>query len=76
MMAECRRYIGGEFLDVLKARCREVLGATDGWSLNVSERDPNVVQFRYPTAITKNLDYVSPQVVLELGSATELHAIG
>ena len=22
MMAECQRYIGGEFLDVLKARCR------------------------------------------------------
>jgi hypothetical protein len=71
MMAECRRYIGGEFLDVLKARCGEILGATDAWSLCVSERDPNVVQFRYPTAITKNLDYVSPQVVLELGTHAE-----
>jgi hypothetical protein len=30
-----------------------------------------VVQFRYPTAITKNLDYVSPQVVLELGTHAE-----
>jgi hypothetical protein len=71
MMAECRRYIGSEFLDVLKARCGEILGATDAWSLCVSERDPNVVQFRYPTAITKNLDYVSPQVVLELGTHAE-----
>jgi hypothetical protein len=70
MMAECRRYIGGEFLDVLKARCREVLGATDAWSLDVSG-DPNVVRFRYPTAIAKNLDYVSPQVVLELGTHAE-----
>src|SRR5580658_8377651 len=51
MMTECRRYVGSEFLDVLKARCGEILGATDAWSLNVSEQDPNVVQFRYPTAI-------------------------
>jgi hypothetical protein len=58
MMAECRRYIGGEFLGVLKARSGEILGATDAWSLRVSEQDPNVVQFRYPTAITKSLDYV------------------
>jgi Nucleotidyl transferase AbiEii toxin, Type IV TA system len=71
MMAECRRYIGSEFLDVLTARSGEILGATDGWSLNVSEQDPNVVQFRYPTAITNNLDYVSPQVVLELGTHAE-----
>jgi hypothetical protein len=70
MMAECRQYIGGEFLDVLKVRCREVLGATDAWSLDVSG-DPNVVRFRYPTAIAKNLDYVSPQVVLELGTHAE-----
>ena len=71
MMAECRRYIGSEFLDVLKARCGEILGATDAWSLHVTEQDPNVVQFRYPTAVTKNLDYVSPQVVLELGTHAE-----
>jgi hypothetical protein len=71
MMTECQRYIGSEFLDVLKARCGEILGKTDGWSLNVSEQDPNVVQFRYPTAITKNLDYVSSQVVLELGTHAE-----
>src|SRR3984893_18816794 len=32
MMAECRRYIGGEFLDVLKARCGDILGATGAWS--------------------------------------------
>jgi hypothetical protein len=71
MMVECRRYIGSEFLDVLKTRCGEILGATDAWSLNASEQDPNVVQFRYPPAITKNLDYVPPQVVLELGTHAE-----
>jgi hypothetical protein len=70
MMAECRRYIGSEFLDALKGRCGEILGTTDAWSLSVSE-DPNVVQFRYPAATAKNLDYVSPQVVLELGTHAE-----
>jgi hypothetical protein len=71
MMAACQRYIGGEFLDALRARCREILGATDAWSLDVSEQDPNVVRFRYPTAIARNLAYVSPQVVLELGTHAE-----
>jgi len=71
MMAECQRYIGSEFLDVVKTRCREILGTTDAWSLGVSEQDPNVVRFRYPTAIAKNLAYVSPHVVLELGTHAE-----
>jgi len=35
------------------------------------EQDPNVVRFRYPTATTKSLTYVSPQVVLELGTHAE-----
>jgi hypothetical protein len=71
MMTECRRYIAGEFLDLLRARCREVLGANEAWSLDVSEQDPNVVRFRYPTAVSKSLAYVSPQVVLELGTHAE-----
>ena len=28
MMAECQRYIGGEFLEALKARCQEILEAS------------------------------------------------
>jgi hypothetical protein len=71
MMAECQRYIGSEFLDALRARCREILGTTDAWSLDVSDQDPNVVRFRYPTAIAQNLAYVFPQVVLELGTHAE-----
>jgi hypothetical protein len=71
MMAECQRYIGGEFLDVLNTRCREILGTTDGWSLDVSDQDPNVVRFRYPTSIARGLAYVVPQVVLELGTHAE-----
>jgi hypothetical protein len=68
MMTTCQHYIGGKFLTTLKARCEEVLGKSDAWSLDVSEQDPNVVRFRYPAATAKNLAYVSPQVVLELGS--------
>lgn len=71
MMAECQRYIGGEFMDTLRTRCQEILGTTDAWSLDVSEQDPNVVRFRYPTAIARDLAYVSPQVVLELGTHAE-----
>src|SRR5260370_41751097 len=41
MMAECQRYIGGEFLTVLRTRCDELLGAGNGWSLQVDNQDPN-----------------------------------
>lgn len=71
MMAECQRYIGGEFLTVLRARFHEILGAGDTWSLYVSEQDPYVVRFRYPSASSQNLPYVFPQVVLELGTHAE-----
>lgn len=71
MMIACQQYIGGVFLDALTARCEEVLGKSDAWSLHVSDQDPNIVQFRYPTATAKNLAYVSPQVVLELGTHAE-----
>ncbi len=71
MMTDCRRYIGGEFLNALLMRCQEVLGPPVAWSLSVSAQDPNVVRFRYPTAATKSLPYVVPQVVLELGTHAE-----
>jgi Nucleotidyl transferase AbiEii toxin, Type IV TA system len=71
MMVACRRYISGEFLAALMVRCAEILGKSDAWSLHVSEQDANIVQFRYPTATAKSLAYVSPQVVLELGTHAE-----
>ena len=71
MMTACQNYIGGEFLTALKARYEEILGAPKAWSLTISAADPNTVEFRYPTASTKNLDYVRPQVVLELGTHAE-----
>jgi hypothetical protein len=71
MMASCRKYIRGEFLNALMARCEEVLGLPVQWSLTVSAQDPNVVQFRYPASATKSLPYVAPQVILELGTHAE-----
>ncbi|MHB1674005.1 MAG: nucleotidyl transferase AbiEii/AbiGii toxin family protein [Acidobacteriaceae bacterium] len=71
MMVECQRYIGAEFLGALKIRCQEILGTTQAWSLDVSEQDLNVVRFRYPAATPKSVAYVTPQVVLELGTHAE-----
>jgi hypothetical protein len=71
MMVACQNYIGGEFLEALASRCREILGTAETWSLDVSEQDPNIVRFRYPTASAKSLDYLNPHVVLELGTHAE-----
>lgn len=71
MMVACQRYIGGEFLGALNTRCQDILGIDDAWNLNVSEQDQNVVQFRYPAATVTGLPYVTPQVVLELGTHAE-----
>jgi hypothetical protein len=71
MMSACRLYVGTEFLAALKTRCQDILGTGDDWSLQVSALDPNVIQFRYPTASSKALAYVAPQVVLELGTHAE-----
>lgn len=67
-MPEC---ITGEFLRAVRSRCEEILGKNDTWGLDVSERDPNVVRFIYPTSTTKSLAYVVPHVVLELGTHAE-----
>jgi Nucleotidyl transferase AbiEii toxin, Type IV TA system len=71
MMVACQRYVSSEFLATLKTRSRDILGTGDDWSLQVSLLDPNVIQFRYPTASSKALSYVAPQVVLELGTHAE-----
>ncbi|MBZ5666799.1 MAG: nucleotidyl transferase AbiEii/AbiGii toxin family protein [Acidobacteriia bacterium] len=71
MMASCRQYVGGEFLSAFRTRCEEMLGPAGPWGLDVDPQDPNVVRFRYPAAATANLPYVTPQVVLELGTHAE-----
>jgi hypothetical protein len=71
MMRTCRSYIAGEFLGTFRQHCAEILGAGDAWGLDVSKTHPNTVEFRYPVAGTKGLDYVNPRVVLELGTHAE-----
>lgn len=71
MMETCRGYIASEFLETLRKQCVEVLGGQDGWRLEVSKVDLNAVQFEYPRASTKGLEYLNPRVVLELGTHAE-----
>lgn len=70
MMTACQRYIGGEFVEILRGHCGEILGHSDAWGIDVSDQDPNVVRFRYPAAAT-GLPYINPQVILELGTHAE-----
>ena len=71
MMVACQSYIAGEFVETFRKQCSEALGAPDAWGLEVSKLDSNVVEFQDPAASTKKLDYVTPQVVLELGTHAE-----
>ena len=70
MMTACQQYIGSEFIAVLRERCEEILGNREDWTLAVSELDANVVRFQYPLAAA-TLDYIKPQVILELGTHAE-----
>ena len=70
MMTACQQYIGSEFIAVLRERCDEILGSKEEWTLTVSEQDANVVRFQYPSA-AQTLDYIKPQVILELGTHAE-----
>jgi hypothetical protein len=71
MLRDCQHYIGNEFIGEFRTRCVETLGADGNWRTGVDDRDPHVVRFHYPTAITARLAYISPQVVLELGTHAE-----
>lgn len=71
MMAACQQYIASDFLNAFRTRCLEIVGEAPAWNVAVSEQDANVVRFQYPAATTKGLPYVTPQVVLELGTHAE-----
>ncbi len=70
MMTACQQYISKEFVEILRDCCSEILGNGNDWHLTVSEQDANVVRFRYPSA-APSLEYIKPQVVLELGTHAE-----
>ena len=70
MLAACQDYIAGPFLATIKARATNILGP-EGWTLQVSASDANIVEFTYPASLKAKLEYVRPHVVLELGTHAE-----
>ena len=71
MMAACQRYIGGEFLDALKARCEEMLGAPKHGALTSAGRTRTWFDFSIRRPAPRALLTLLPQVVLELGTHAE-----
>jgi hypothetical protein len=71
MLRDCQRYIGSEFIREFRTRCEAELGKEGNWSAAIDDRDPNIVRFHHPTAVTVRHAYISPQVVLELGTHAE-----
>ncbi|MEQ8844178.1 MAG: nucleotidyl transferase AbiEii/AbiGii toxin family protein [Phycisphaerales bacterium] len=72
MMASCRAYIAGPFLEALRERCSAILGDSDEWSVVLSTTDPNTIEFVYPLAGLERVTYVRPRILLELGTHAEL----
>lgn len=72
MMVECQRYVAGDFLRELQARCIAVLGSDTAWELSIDPNDAHVVRFRYPEGVQSSLTYIAPMVILELGTHAEL----
>src|ERR1019366_2258625 len=54
MMNECQQYVRGEFLDALKPRYEEVLGAREAWALVSAHRTQTWFDFtiRWPVQRT------------------------
>ena len=71
MMGTCQEYTAGEYIEALRKEFTIILGKKESWSIDVRKTDANVVEFRYPSAGSKSLNYVAPQVVLELGTHAE-----
>jgi hypothetical protein len=70
MLAACANYIKTDFLALLRSRFTEILNP-EGWTVSIAPEDPHVVRFRYPRSVQSELAYVSPQVILELGTHAE-----
>jgi len=70
MLEVCAAFIRTEFLDLLSARCRKILGNED-WDLSIDQHDAHVVRFQYPRSLESVPSYIAPQVVLELGTHAE-----
>ena len=71
MLLSCQHYIAREFQPRLAERFEILLGESKSWSLTVDTQDPHIVRFQYPQAIHNQVAYVSPQVILEMGTHAE-----
>jgi len=72
MMKACHGFIAGPLLEAMKARWIERLGQPGPWTLAVSPRDPNSLEFFYESVVGPAAAYVRPLVLLELGTHAEL----
>ncbi len=72
MMRACHAYIAGPLLAAMTTRWMERLGQPGPWTLAVSSRDPNSVEFVYESAVGSNEAYVRPLVLMEFGTHAEL----
>jgi hypothetical protein len=70
MLEVCIAYIRTDFVPALRERCTEILGDGD-WDLSIDEDDGHVVRFRFPRTIESAEPYITPQVILELGTHAE-----
>lgn len=70
MLTVCQNYIAREFVPILSARIKCILGEED-CQLQINSDDPNIVEFEYPISIEAKLDYIRPRVILELGTHAE-----
>ncbi len=70
MLMACRHYIAMEFMPILTARISDIL-TRNGWRLQISANDGNIVEFEYPTSVGIGLDYIKPRIIIELGTHAE-----
>ncbi len=73
LVADVQGHVAGPFLETLAEAMEQELGpAGSAWNLAADERDPQTVNFRYPSSLTRrdyaDLAYVNPVVRLELGA--------
>jgi hypothetical protein len=72
MMTACQEYIADLFLDAFRTRCAAAIRDPESWTLAVSDDDPNAVEFVYPSANLRPVDFVKPRILLEMGTHAEL----
>ena len=73
LVADVQAHVAGPFLATLRETVAQQLGLDQGhWSLAIDAADPQTVNFRYPSSLTRrdyaSIAYANPIVRLELGA--------